>query len=427
VPPRLTFAVSDVQYVLTFVVMLAVALVTGQLMANLRYQAKVSMSRERRAQALYEAARDLSAALLPQQIAEICDRFVERVFDAKAAIALPDPQDRLRDTKGAGGTVDVGIAQWAFDHGEAAGLGTDTLPASPIFYLPLKAPMRTRGVLAIEPRHGEWLQIPEQRRLLDTFSTLVAIAIERVHYVEVAQDAVVKMESERLRNSVLSVLSHDLRTPLTALVGLSDTLGLEPLSPRQQEAAAAIRDEAARMGALVNNLLDMARLQSGEVMLKRDWQPVEEVVGSALKASSAALAGRRVKTELPEDLPFVEFDAVLIERVLCNLLENAAKYTPAASPIVIRAARKEKTMEISVCDQGPGLPHGREDALFDKFTRGRPESTVPGVGLGLAICRAIVEAHGGSIRAENVVPHGACFIFALPLETPPDFKVSEEA
>ncbi len=430
VPPRLSFAVGDVQYLLTFGVMLAVALVIAQLMANLRYQARVAMNREGRARALYEAARDLSAALQPQQIAEICDRFMERVFGAKAAIILPDAQDRLREAGGEDGSVpalDTGIAQWAFDHGETAGLGTDTLSAAPILYLPLKAPMRTRGVLAIEPRHVEWLQIPEQRRLLDTFSTLLAIAIERVHYVEVAQDAVVKMESERLRNSVLSVLSHDLRTPLTALVGLSDILPLDPLSPRQQEAAAAIHGEAVRMSALVNNLLDMARFQSGEVRLNRQWQPLEEVVGSALQASAAALGEREVTVELPEGLPFVEFDAVLIERVLCNLLENAGKYTPAGAQVRITAARKERVMEISVCDDGPGLSPGREETLFDKFTRGRAESAIPGVGLGLAICRAIVEAHGGRIWAVNAQPHGACFIFSLPLGTPPDLSVPPEA
>jgi two-component system sensor histidine kinase KdpD len=429
VPPRLSFAVSDVQYLVTFGVMLTVALVIGQLMANLRYQAKVSMSREGRARALYEAARDLSAALLPQQVAEICDRFCTRVFGAKAAIILPDAQGRLREaTCGESGalSVDNGIAQWAFDHGEAAGLGTDTLVGSPVFYMPLKAPMRTRGVLAIEPPQGDWLQMPEQRRLMDTFSTLVAIAIERVHYVEVAQDAVVKMESERLRNSVLSVLSHDLRTPLTALVGLSDTLALQPLTESQMEMASAIRDEATRMGALVNNLLDMARLQSGEVKLNRQWQAVEEVVGSAIKASSAALTGRKVSADLPDDLPLVEFDAVLIERVLCNLLENAGKYTPAGTPVTIRGTLAERFLEVSVCDEGPGLPRGHEESLFDKFTRGQAESRVPGIGLGLAICRAIVEAHGGRIRAENVDPHGACFTFSLPLGTPPELKLPEE-
>lgn len=428
VQPRLSFSVDDVQYVVTFAVMLVVALVIAHLMTNLRYQAKISVSRERRIQALYEAARDLSAALQIQQITEISDRFTERVLGAHAIILLPDAQDRLQDTSREidGIDVDTGIAQWAFDQGEVAGLGTDTLPASPLFYLPLKAPMRIRGVLAIKPRKSEWLKVPEQRRLLDTFSTLVAIAVERVHYVEVAQDAVVKMESERLRNSVLSVLSHDLRTPLTALVGLSDTLGLSSLNPQQAEMVSAINTEATRMSAMVNNLLDMARLQSGEVKLNRQWQPVEEVVGSALKICTSVLRGRTVSVSIPNDLPFVEFDAVLIERVFCNLLENAGKYTPLEAHISIKAARQGRFIEISVCDDGPGLPRGYEHSLFDKFTRGQPESVIPGVGLGLAICRAIVEAHGGFIRAESVVPHGACFIFSLPLGTPPDLSVPSE-
>jgi two-component system sensor histidine kinase KdpD len=430
VPPRFSFAVSDVQYLLTFVVMLSVALVIAQLMANLRYQARVAMNRERRARALYEAARDLSATLMAGQIAEICVRFADNVLGAKTGLLLMDNENHLQDpvkVEGALTTVDTGIAQWSFDHGEPAGLGTDTLAASPVFYLPLKAPMRTRGVLAIEPRQSHWLQVPEQRRLLDTFASLAAIAIERIHYVDVAQEALVKMESERLRNSVLSVLSHDLRTPLTALVGLSDTLGLEPLSGPQQEAVQAIHDEAVRMGALVNNLLDMARLQSGEVKLKREWQLVEEVIGSALKASTGALAGREVRVELPEDLPFVEFDAVLIERVLCNLLENAGKYTEPQAHIVIRAQCTDQTLNISVCDDGQGFPVGTEDTLFDKFTRGRAESAVSGVGLGLAICRAIISAHQGRIWAEHAVPRGSRFTFSLPLGTPPDLSVPPEA
>lgn len=425
VPPRFSFAVSDAQYLVTFAVMLAVALIIGQLMANLRYQARVAMNRESRAHALYEAARDLSAALLIQQIDEICERFIERVFGAKSAIILADADSRLQHPQSGAVTADLGIAQWAYDHVEPAGLGTNTLPAAPMLYIPLKAPMRARGVLVVQPQRVDWLQTPEQRRLLDTFSTLLAIAVERVHYVEVAQDAMIKMESERLRNSVLAVLSHDLRTPLTALVGLADTLNMAPLATPQAETATAIRQEALRMSALVNNLLDMARLQSGEVRLNRQWQPIEEVVGSALNASLAVLDGRRINVALPDNLPFVEFDAVLIERVLCNLLENSVKYTSADSTIDIRARRKENTMEIAVCDDGPGLPPGLSDKLFDKFTRGRPESPIPGVGLGLAICRAVVEAHGGTIRAENGVPRGACFIFELPLGTPPELPLPE--
>ncbi len=429
VPPRFSFAVSDVQYLLTFGVMLTVALVIAQLMANLRYQARVAMNRESRALALYEAARDLSGTLQSKQIAEVCDRFANHVLGAKIGLLLMGGNGNLQEPIDLDGTltdVDTGIAQWSFDHGEVAGLGTQTLAASPIFYLPLKAPMRIRGVLAIEPRHGHWLQIPEQRRLLDTFASLVAIAIERIHYVEVAHEALIKMESERLRNSVLSVLSHDLRTPLTALVGLSDTLSLEPLPDHQLEAVQAIHDEAVRMGSLVNNLLDMARLQSGQVTLKREWQPVEEVIGSALKASTRALADRTVHIDMKPELPFVEFDAVLIERVLCNLLENAGKYTNPGNNIIIQAQRIKESIQISVSDDGPGFSAGSEESVFDKFTRGRTESPISGVGLGLAICRAIVEAHNGRIWAEHVTPQGARFIFSLPVGTPPDLSVPQE-
>lgn len=424
VPPRLSFAVSDVQYLLTFAVMLVVGLAIGQLTAGLRYQARVAQQREGRVRALYEMARDLSGALMPEQIAEICDRFVEIGFGAKAVILLADEQDRLQaplaPSKGAP-IVDPGIAQWAFDHGIAAGQGTDTLPGSPILYLPLNAPMRIRGVLALEPRNTSRLMIPEQRRLLDTFARLIAIALERVHYVDVAQTTTVQMESERLRNSMLSTLSHDLRTPIAALVGLAESLTLTPpvLSDKQKEIATAIREGALRMNALVNNLLDMARLQAHEVKLKREWQLLEEVVGSALKASASLLGNHSVEVKLPPDLPLLEFDAVLIERLLCNLLENAAKYTPVGSRIVIAATTKNDVAEISVEDNGPGLPLGEEEEIFRKFTRGQKESAIPGVGLGLAICKAVVEAHRGKIWAEPRDGGGARFVFTLPLGNPP--------
>jgi two-component system sensor histidine kinase KdpD len=426
VPPRLSFAVSDVQYLLTFAVMLVVGLAIGQLTAGLRYQARVATQREGRVQALYEMARDLSGALMPEQIAEICDRFVEIGFGAKAAILLADEQDRLQilAPAKAAPAPDLGIAQWAFDHGEAAGQGTDTLPGSPILYLPLKAPMRQRGVLALELRRPQRLWIPEQQRLLDTFARLIAIALERVHYVDVAQSTTVQMESERLRNSILSTLSHDLRTPIAALVGLAESLALTPpaLSDRQKEIAGSIREGALRMNALVNNLLDMARLQAREIKLKREWQPLEEVVGSALNASASLLGQHSVDVKLPADLPLLEFDAVLIERVLCNLIENATKYTPAGSRIVISATAKQEVAEISVADNGPGLPLGEEEAIFRKFTRGQKESAIPGVGLGLAICKAIVEAHHGKIWAEHRDGAGARFVFTLPLGNPPSIE-----
>ena len=425
VPPRFTFAVSDVQYAVVFGVMLAVALIIGHLTSGLRYQARVSAHRETRARALYELARELSGVLVRDEVIRISDRHIEASFHAKTVILLPDANEKLRqpgaDEVASAPAVDLAVAQWVFDNGKPAGFGTDTLPGTRVHYAPLPSPMRTRGVLALQPEMARLLLIPEQRRLLETFATLIAIALERVHYIEVAQDALVKMESERLRNSILSALSHDLRTPLTALLGLAESLALTKpgLSGVQLELAAAIRDEAVRMNALVNNLLDMARLEAGEVRLNRQWQPLEEVVGSAIKSREHLLASHTVSIDLPKALPLVEFDAVLIERVLCNLLENAAKYTPEQSEIRIEAKTQGAEMHVSVADNGPGLAPGSEETIFDKFTRGARESATPGVGLGLTISRAIVEAHRGRIWAENDPTGGARFVFALPLGTPP--------
>ena len=445
VPPRMSFAVSDVQYLLTFAVMLVVGLVTGQLTAGLRYEARIASHREARSRALFEVARELSSVLLTQQCVEIAERAIAREFRGRAHVFLLDMQEQLQLPTSAPdeATLDIGSAQWALAHNEAAGLGTDTLPGSAWLYLPLRAPMRTRGVLALQPVEPRLLLVPEQRRQLETFAVLAAIALERVHYVDVAQQATVQMESERLRNSLLSALSHDLRTPLAALYGLTDLLvnstDAEPASSatpeksqttQTRDTALAIHAEARRINAMVNNLLDMARLQSGTVRLKREWQPIEEVVGSALRSVGSVLAGHQVATELAADLPLVHIDAVLIERVLANLLENAAKYTPPGSAVTIAARVASPDLLLTVSDNGPGLPAGREDALFEKFTRGERESATSGVGLGLAICRAIVEAHGGRIRVDPAraeeLPRGARFSVSLPLGEPPSMPAAEE-
>jgi two-component system sensor histidine kinase KdpD len=421
-----------------FAVMLAVGLIAGQLTAGLRFQAMVASNREERARALYEFARELSGALQSDQIFEITQSFVQKTFRANAVLLLPDAAGRLQvpsipsgdnRLRPVLGVLDIGIAQWAFDRATAAGLGTDTLPASKFFYLPLVAPMRARGVLAICPEEQRWILLPEQRQHLDTFAVLAAIALERIHYIEVAQNALVHMESERLRNSLLSALSHDLRTPLTSLVGLSESLARSKptLSKAQEELARALHEQALRMSNLVTNLLDMARITSGKVKLNRQWQPIEEVVGSALRASDTVLASHQVQTRLPANLPLIEIDAVLIERVLCNLIENATKYTPPVSKITISATVDHQNLNVCVADNGPGIPVGREEAIFEKFTRGEQESAIPGVGLGLAISRAIIEAHGGTIRAGRSDEGGAAFIFTIPLGTapaPPDLDLA---
>ena len=432
VPPRFSFAVTDVQYLLTFAVMLAVGLITGQMTAGLRYQARIASYREQRARALYEFARDMSSLLQTEQVVEAASKFIESTFRAKVAILIPDDQDRLQQAARATGPLDIDLqvaAQWAYDKSQPAGAGTDTLPSSEFLYVPLRAPVRTRGVLAIKAANRRLLMIPEQQRHLDTFAALVAIALERVHYVEIAQQALIRMESERLRNSLLSALSHDLRTPLASLVGLAEMLELTKpeLTGSQRDTARAISEQAKRMSALVNNLLDMARIESGEVRLRREWQSVEEVVGSALKAAEPALSNHRVEVTLPRDLPLVEFDATLIERVLYNLLENAGKYTSAGTVIRVAAEASGDQLLVTVSDDGPGVPQGQREAIFEKFTRGSRESATPGVGLGLAISRAIVEAHRGRIWVEDNPGGGARFCFTLPLGTPPPPTVEPAA
>lgn len=434
VTPRFSFVVRDAQYLLTFAVMLGVALLIGQLTARLTYQAKVAQRREDRMRALYEMSRDLSGALLTEQVAEIGARFLSTQFDARSALLVADDHGQLQKTQEAPAPrdqtpqLDTAIAQWSFDKGEPAGHGTDTLPASPVLYLPLSAPMRLRGVLALQPRDPARLAVPEQRRLLDTCASLLAMSLERIHYIDVAQSTTVQMESERLRNALLAAVSHDLRTPLALVVGLSESLLMArpPLRESALETAQALSDAARRMNALVGNLLDMARLQAGNTPLNLQWQPLEEVIGSALQATRPLLGERAIRVNLPPDLPFVHLDAVLIERVLVNLLENIAKYTPAGTPVELHARVHGGRLELHVDDHGPGLPKGREALIFDKFERGgHQESALPGVGLGLAICRAIAQAHGGSIDGRTRDDGGARFTLRLPQGTPPSIDLPD--
>ncbi len=324
--------------------------------------------------------------------------------------------------------LETAIAQWVFDHQQPAGLGTDTLSASPIYYLPLKAPVRPRGVLALAPGNRRLIFVPEQHRLLETFAAQIALALERVHFVEIAQGALLKIESEQLRNSLLTAISHDLRTPLTALVGLASTLETDgSLQERsRRELAEAVHEQALRMSHLVDNLLDMARLQAGEVQLNRQWQVLEEIVGSALRSLQHALVHHEVKVSLEHSLPLIYVDSVLIERVLCNLLENATKYTPPGSQIRVSAEARDDELRVAVADNGPGLPPTMIETVFDKFTRGEKESATPGVGLGLAICKAIVQAHRGRIWAENISEGGARFTFTVPLLDPPPIQDASE-
>ena len=290
VPPRYSFGVSDVQYLFTFGVMLGVGLLIGHLTSGLRYQVRVAQLREGRSRDLYALSRDLSGALTVEQVADLGLQHVRNGFRARAALLLLGRDDALHlvdspDPGGALEPVDIDLARWCLEHEEAAGLGTNTLPALGLLYLPLKAPMRVRGVLVVAPGAQRSVVVPEQRRLLDTIASQIAIALERLHFVEVAQETLVEMEAERLRNSVLAALSHDLRTPLTSLIGAADLLRMRAAgeAPALQAQAASIGKQSRRLVRMVEDMLEMARLQAGRVTLRKDWQSVEELLGSALR------------------------------------------------------------------------------------------------------------------------------------------------
>lgn len=441
VPPRFTLAVQDAQYLVTFAVMLAVAAISARLAAGLRRQAEASAANERQAQALAEMARELSGALTLEQVASITATFLRRLADTHGLIFIADDAGRLSPVVASGVpglAVEAHLASIAFTQGRVVGGAVECAPPGghpyAALYLPLKAPTRTRGIIAVAPADGvtQAQMVGGKSSRLETLASLVAIAVERIHYVDVAQRTQMQVVAERLRSSILSALSHDVRTPLTALVGLADSLVLSqpPLPEAARESAAAIREQAERLAGLVSKLLDMARLHAGEVALHKEWQPVDEVVGSSIKLLERVLAGHEIRVSLAAGLPLVEFDAVLIERVLCNLLENAAKYSPTGSAIEIGARAGDGMLELSVADAGPGFPlpaTADGSSLFDMFVRGARarESGLPGVGLGLAICRAVVEAHAGTIGAENRPAGGARVSFRLPLGMPP--SIEEEA
>lgn len=422
VPPRFSLAVSNIQYLVTFAVMLATGLITGQLAAGLKQKAREAEIREQRTKALYEIARDLAGALTLEQVGELTRHFVGEQLGADVLLVPADEYAHLQPAASQpAGNVDLLLLRMASDSGQTVRRDELSGDGHASLYLPLRASLRTRGVLAVAFPAGAPAPADDSLALLEALASLIAIALERLHYVDVAQSSQVKIVSERLRSSILSALSHDLRTPLTALVGLADSLFLvKPALPGNAlETAQALHEQAARLAGLVGNLLDMARLNAGQIKLRREWQPLEEVIGASIKLIEGALAAHPVKVTLPPGLPLLEFDAVLLERVFCNLLENAAKYAPPNSGIDIAAGEAGDCIEVRVCDRGPGFPTVDNDHLFDMFVRGDGSAGKPGTGLGLAICRAIVEAHGGSIAASNRPDGGACVSFMLPRGTPP--------
>jgi len=423
IAPRGTLAVSDVQYLLTFGVMMTVGLVIGNLTAGVRYQARVARYREQRTRHLYEMSKALATGRSEADIAITSETFIRSTFDAHSQVLLPDSTGKLVAVSRTQNITswDDAIARWSFDKGQPAGAGTDTLPGMPYQILPLKSAQKTHGLVIVEPANLRLLMVPEQQRLLETFTLLVASALERQALISSEEQARFASERESIRNSLLAALSHDLRTPLTVLFGQAEILTLDLASEGSKHApqASEIRQHVLNTTRLVNNLLDMARIQSGGFNLKKEWLTLEEVVGSALRMLEPGSGGRHIVLNLPDPLMLVHVDGPLFERVLINLLENALKYAGYRAEIGIRALADTTRLTLEVWDNGPGIPAGQELAIFAKFARGNKESSIPGVGLGLAICQAIVEVHGGTISAANRPEGGACFRVTLPLDAPP--------
>jgi len=431
VPPVFTFAVSDVRYLFTFVVMLVVGLVTSGLAARIRTQAEAARLREQRTAALYAMSRELASTRGVDQLLIIAMRHISEVFRSQVVVLLPGAGGALVCADGGQFALDsneLGVGKWVHEHHQPAGLGTSTLPGAAALYLPLQAPRGPVGVLGIRPADPHSLDAPDQLHQLETFANQTALAIERAQLADEAQQAQVRMETERLRNSLLSSVSHDLRTPLATITGAATTMlenGAKLNDRTRQGLLESVREEADRLNRLVQNLLEMTRLESGALQLRKEWHPLEEVIGAALGRLGKELADRRVDTRVPPDLPLVPIDDVLIEQVLVNLLDNAVKYTPGGSPIRIIATSTGEAITVEVADHGPGLPRGEEDRVFEKFYRGMPGGR--GAGLGLAICQGIVKAHGGNIWAQNLPEGGVAFLFTLPLAGKPPASVPADA
>lgn len=424
VPPYLTLAVADTEYLLTFLALLIVGLLLSDLTARVQEQVEATRRRERETGALYTLSRDLAVAVDLESVVQAVEANAGETVGREVVILLPRANDgKPLDlyTHSPVATLDdheMAVAVWAFEHSRPAGRGTDTLPDARLRYLPLSTARGKVGVLGVWPAEAGRYLTPEQRRLLEAFASLAAVAVERVHLAEAAGQVQLLEATEKLQSALLNSISHDLRTPLVSITGALSTLQEDDV--RLDEEARRIlvdtaAEEAGRLNRLVGNLLDMTRLEAGALKVKRELRDLQDVIGAALHQVGDRLGDRPVEIDIPADLPLVPLDFVLVVHVLVNLIDNALKYSPPGSPIHIRTRPLDGEAAIEVADQGIGIPAEDLDRVFQKFYRVQRPDNVTGTGLGLSISKGLVEAHGGRIWAENRPGGGVAITVALPL------------
>jgi two-component system sensor histidine kinase KdpD len=423
-PPRFTFIIANVEDGILFSLYFVVAIVLGQLVARIRLQEEAERRREERATALYEMSHDLAEAGSRDEIVWQLVSQINRVFHTPVAVALPENNKLFAhpDSSLALSEKELSVADWAFRQRKAAGRFTDNLPGAEALHLPLATERKAFGILAVSfPDKRLTLA---QRDLLETFARQAALVLDRVELRTAAEQARLLAESEKFSRTLLNSISHELRTPLAASTSAASALAAAGAAPPEQRALIGeIQEANARLNRVVGNLLDVARLESGQVRPRLDWHDARDLVQTTLRELQRELATHPVKLDLPAAPVLVRLDFSLAQHALANLLLNAANHTPANTPIEISAQLANDQLVLSVADRGPGIPPEWLPRIFDKFFRA-PTAPTGGSGLGLTIVKGFVEAHGGTITASNRPGGGALFTISLPQkESPPTLEI----
>ena len=411
VPPRFSFTVDDSQYLITFLAMLIVGLVTGHLAARLKEQISDVLARERLAKALQNLSRGLFSAQSEEHISQVAKSTLEEPIGVEIELFITDSPEEIKKSR-----FDSQTIAWAIQSGNRIFHEVDEFDGSSIIFIPIRAELKTFGILiASDPTRS--IRKYGLDDLLQTASNLIALAIAQLRSLKAEEQSKVEAATERLKSAILSSLSHDLRTPLTTMIGLAENLQVKhsELDKESTKDLETIRNQGMRLAGMIGNLLEMARLQTQGPTLKKEWQPLEDVVGSSIKHFNGAFPNRKVIVHIPVDMPPMFFDEVLIERVLSNLLENAAKYSEEFSEIVVDASFTPSELLVSIKDLGIGFSQNPKE-LFEMFSRGISDTKQSGMGVGLAICKTIIEAHGGTISANNNSDaKGSTIQFTLPI------------